>query len=837
MTSPITGPFLREGVRTYPETATQAAFLLGGIGTGNFSVGSRGEFRDWEIFNWPGKGNFMPFTFFAVRTEDEDGEVRVAVAEAEIAGPHAKSHGYFNGELAGLPRFKTSRMWSEYPFVYVELESPEMPVSVVLEAFTPFIPLHAEDSGIPAAVLRYHVRNVSGKPLRVSVVGSAANALGFEGYDVFGNLKLAGDVSNTLRKDAGIEGLWFTNDQAAESEAFGTMAFASTASDAEHRPEWLQGQWTDNAQDFWDDFVTDGHVDAEREATGTGSELGNFYDFSYLRLREKVGSICISRELGADQTESFEFVLAWHIPNRPKGWVEVDAELEKYAAGGYSTIRNHYVLRYGDAWDVLSDVVRRLPQLEQGSRAFTESLYSSTLPPAVVDAVANNLTVIRSHTCFWLEDGNFYGWEGIRDYVGCGTGNVNHVWNYAVAIAYLFPELERTMRVMEFELEIGEDGALPFRSKQSLGDERWEMVPAADGHLGSIIRACREWRLSDDREYLERIWPGIVKSMDFALEHWDGDGDLVPDTQQSNTYDIEFYGANGMMGLMMVGALRACAEMASDLGHVDLARRYADQAETSAHNLEELCWNGEFLVQDVEDVDEHRYQFGLGCHSDQLLGQFIANSASLGPLIDHEKIRKALVSIAVNNRVGTMRDIHTVQRVYALNDEPGLVLCTWPNGGRPRFPFGYSDEVWTGVEYQVASTLAFEGETELATAIVEDTRSRQDGFLRSPWSENEAGHHYSRSLASYGLLTAFSGFEVDLPRGIVRFAPRVNGPFRSFWCHGKGWGTYRQWVDAAGELQAQITVLDGELGTDDPQTPASSVDIVNRQQIPAGGVA
>jgi non-lysosomal glucosylceramidase len=37
--------------RSYGPEATQAAFLLGGIGTGNVSVGARGEFRDWEIFN------------------------------------------------------------------------------------------------------------------------------------------------------------------------------------------------------------------------------------------------------------------------------------------------------------------------------------------------------------------------------------------------------------------------------------------------------------------------------------------------------------------------------------------------------------------------------------------------------------------------------------------------------------------------------------------------------------------------------------------------------------------------------------------------------------------
>lgn len=133
-----------------------------------------------------------------------------------------------------------------------------------------------------------------------------------------------------------------------------------------------------------------------------------------------------------------------------------------------------------------------LPALESRSRKFTTALYGSSLPPSVLDAVANNITVLRSHTCFWIEDGNFYGWEGARDHVGCGLGNVNHVWNYAQTLAFLFPELENSMRRVEFLEELGEDGSLPFRSRQSLGEPRWQMVPAADGHLGAIVRVCRE---------------------------------------------------------------------------------------------------------------------------------------------------------------------------------------------------------------------------------------------------------------------------------------------------------------------------------------------------------
>jgi non-lysosomal glucosylceramidase len=808
--------------RSYPREAAQAAFLLGGIGTGNVSVGSRGELRDWEIFNWPGKGNRLPFSFFALRAENGTGGRIVRVLESRLNGPHALSHGYFNGDLAGLPRFSHSSLRAEYPFVHVDLTEPGVPLHVRMEAFTPFVPGDAEASGLPAAVLRYHVTNLGDDDMTVSVVGSLANAAGFAGHDVFGNLKLAGQVRNAQRDGEHARGLYYTTDLAADDERFGTMGLATTESDVAFRPAWVKGEWTDSAQDFWNDLTGGRRIGPveETEVAARGSALNEYLDFSYLRLREKVGSIDVAKTVPAGTTATFEFVLSWHFPNRARGWVEVDEDLERHAAGGYPLVRNHYATRYADAWAVLEDLLARLPELERDSRAFTRALYGSSLPAPLLEAAADNITVLRSPTCFWLEDGNFYGWEGVRDHVGCGLGNVNHVWNYAQTVAFLFPELEKTMRQIEFGLEIGDDGALPFRSRQTLGEPRWAMVPAADGQLGAIVRVCREWRLTGDREFLARLWPAVERAMRYSLSYWDTDGDGVPDGQQNNTYDIEFYGANAMMGSLMIAALRACQDMADALGQTAVAQEFGRRAETSSANLDRLCFNGSFYQQQLADPDQYRYQIGPGIHSDQLLGQFLAHVTGLGHVLPADHVRRALAAIRHHNHRAHMAAVDTVQRVYALNDEPGLVLCSWPDGGRPRFPFGYSDEVWTGVEYQVAASLIYEGMVDDAIAIVAAVRSRQDGFRRNPWSENEAGHHYTRSLASWGLVTGMLGFSADLGRRAVRFDPKFDvREFSCFWSHGRGWGTYRQERGPDGRLRAVVEVLHGTLGADTVEAP------------------
>jgi len=98
-----------------------------------------------------------------------------------------------------------------------------------------------------------------------------------------------------------------------------------------------------------------------------------------------------------------------------------------------------------------------------------------------------------------------------------------------------------------------------------------------------------------------------------------------------------------------------------------------------------------------------KYQYGKGCLSDQVLGQWLSHTAGLGYVLDTRRVRKALQSIVKYNFRNDMRDVANTQRVYALNDEPGRVIVSWPKGGRPNLATVYCDEVWTGIEYQVAA--------------------------------------------------------------------------------------------------------------------------------------
>ena len=322
--------------------------------------------------------------------------------------------------------------------------------------------------------------------------------------------------------------------------------------------------------------------------------------------------------------------------------------------------------------------------------------------------------------------------------------------------------------------------------------------------MGSILRAYREWLLSGDRAWLEAVWPGIKRAMGFAGAHWDPDGDGVLDGKQHNTYDIEFYGPNPLRHHLLPGRAAGGGGAGRGDGRADLAGAPGRACARGQRPRRcELLWNGEYYQQRLDDVNAHKYQHGAGCLSDQLLGQWHARLLGLGALLPAEHVRGAARAIYDHNFKRHFTEHVNCQRTYVLNDEAGLLLCTWPRGGRPRFPFVYSDEVWTGIEYQVAAHLIYEGWLAEGLEIVAAVRDRHDGVRRNPWNEVECGHHYARSMSSWSVLLALSGFQCDVAGGLIQFEPVLAassepGRFRTFWSCGRGWGIYEQQPAADG---------------------------------------
>ena len=814
-TAPAPGPSTEvspPGPVAFPRTFTgrqlaQIAFPLGGVAAGSISLGGRGQLRDWEIFNRPDQGRSLSYAFPSLFVDD--GRHKIArVLEARLLPPFTGQDGLGARNAPGLTRLAAARFVGEYPLARIEFEDPGLPVHIALDAFSPFIPHEEDESGLPVAILRYRVKNAGAHPVSVSIAWSIENpVLPEQNANRFDATR-----SNEFRTEGPLAGLFMSNPAlAADDPLHGTFVLGLVgAADGEvtHLAGWPKGKWWDAPLLFWDDFSADGRL---------GPAAGE---------QNAIGALCLGRKIAPGAEREYTFLLAWHFPNRTParcGWSAPKGDEN-------TVIGNWYATRFPDAWAAASYAAQNLAALERKTRQFAAALRESTIPPALKDAASANLSTLASTTCFRTADGKFRGFEGSDDHRGCCFGNCTHVWNYETATAHLFPAFARTLRETAFGYSMDDQGAIHFRTLLPEGRERSGFA-AADGQMGQIVHAYLDWKLSGDRAWLERMAPRIRKALEFSWipGGWDADRDGVLEGVQHNTYDVEFYGPNPQCGVYYLAALRAGEEIATAIGETDAAAEYHRLWQQGSRWFDANLFNGEFYVQKVrgvkrdeiapvlrgpmgsEDTEAPQYQAGEGCLADQLIGQYLADAAGLGPLLDAGHIRKTLQSIYRYNFKRNMYQHDCVQRVYLLNDEPGLVVCDYGKAARPRIPFPYYAEAWTGMEYSSGALMIFAGLVREGVECFESARRRFDGERRNPWDEPECGHHYARAMSAWSGLLAYSGFRYDGPRQTVALAPAAARPdFRCFWATATGWGVFAR-SESAGRVAFHMRVDHGAL--------------------------
>lgn len=901
---------------------------VGGIAAGQLYLCGDGTLGCWQIFNQNyhsgyGANNFaarMPARpveqGFAIAVRTDDG---VVVRRLDRMG------------------FPGVAFRGEHPIATVTYEDESLPVRVELEAFSPFVPLNAKDSALPATVLSLTIESRSEKPVEVVLGGWLANAVlhhsapqyridgsrrnrlvssesrrlalfsaapppagerpsrpdvvladfegdGYAPWTAEGEALGAAPATGTLpgqNRVSGFEGAGLVNTYRGGDDATGRLVSPEFTIERSylkfligggaHRGETCVNLLVDGkavrtatgqnserlAWQCWDlrDLagklarieVVDqrkgpwGHINVDQVTLtdapryGAAESVEQLEDFGTLALamggttqggtnlrgvQESPGTPSlesalrevIQRELGAGVTsapdESYAlpesratllctapltigahekrvipFVVAWHFPNRENGQMYANA--------------------FKDAADVAAYVLTNLERLRTQTRLWRDTWYDSTLPRWLLDRLHMPVANLATGTCQWWKSGRFWAWEG----VGCCHGTCTHVWNYAHALARLFPELERSVREMQdLGAALHEDGLIGFRGEKN-------KAYAADGQCGTILKCYREHQCSPDGSFLKRNWPKIRLAIEFLLRQEGGERGLIVNSQH-NTYDINFEGPNTFVGALFLAALRAGEEMARELGEQEFADRLRRCFESGSRATVSELWNGEYFVQKVDLKQHPRDQYGDGCLSDQLFGQGWAHQLGLGYLYPVENVRTALRSVWKYNwapDIGPQNAAHRPERWFVRPGQAGLFTCTWPKSEYLAQGVRYREEVWTGIEYQVAGHMIWEGMLDEALVMVRAVHDRYSPPEMNPYNEVECGDHYARALASWGVFTALCGFEYHGPRGHIGFAPRVSpANFRAAFTAAEGWGTFSQRFAEAG-FAARIEVKHGSL--------------------------
>ena len=500
-------------------------------------------------------------------------------------------------------------------------------------------------------------------------------------------------------------------------------------------------------------------------------------------------------------------------------WQVVDSsEEEKQFLADEGDVEATYRPWYSERFKSLNEVIgywdANQAMLEKNSRLFSDAFYSSSLPAEVLEAVAANLSILKSTTVLRQYDGRMWNWEGSHDNWGSCHGSCTHVWNYAQAVSHLFPKLERTLRETEFFVSQDKRGHQVFRTNLPISPTVHDFHSAADGQLGGIMKVYREWRIMGDINWLKMMYPAVKKSMDYCIRTWDPREVGAVEEPHHNTYDIEFWGANGMITSFYVGALQAICLMGKTVG--DDISRYEELMNKSKAYLESKLFDGEYFIQNIQwtgldapdPVDAQsfvthytpealkilqeegpKYQYGKGCLSDGILGSWMTLVCGMPEVVDRLKVKSHLISVhKYNFKKSLSNHVNPQRSTFALGEDGGLLLCTWPKGGKLKLPFVYSNEVWTGIEYQVAAHLMFEGEVEKGLEIVRTCRDRYNGRVRNPFNEYECGAWYARAMASYAMLEGLTGIRYDAVDKILYIDSRIGDDFTSFLSTETGFG-------------------------------------------------
>ncbi len=780
------------------------ALPMGGIGTGTVSLGGRGELKAWQIMNRPGMnystvtaGNNAPFFSIYVKPENKK-----AITKALIGPLHPSEYQHYEGRPVnnhGMPRFSSASFDASYPFGQVNLKDNQMPVSVKIIGFNPFIPGNADASSIPMAILKYEVTNPASTAVEVAVCGTMRNFIGQDGSSFRKDWK--GDIIptgakknlNTYREEPNFRGIFMNSSGVPITDpAWGTIALSTPENKSvSYRRSSSKNDWENATLSFWDDFSADGILIDKPELVDDNP----------------MASLAIKKIIPAKSSQVFTFYITWHFPNR------MDWNNDKT-----NIVGNFYTNQYQDAWNVLEKEVKNIHKLENESLKFVKAFTQTTAPNYVKEAALFNLSTLRSQTVFRIPSGHLMGWEGVMDEFGSCAGSCTHVWNYETATSFLYGELAKTMRDVEFTYGTKENGKMRNRVELPLEKNfTTDHVAAADGQMGTIMRFYRDWILSGDNEFLRKHWPKVKAAMAYAWveKGWDGNMDGVQEGKQHNTMDVDYFGPNPQMQFWYFGALRASEKMAIAMEDLEFAKKCESIFKKGSEWVDSNLYNGEYYEHKITDPLTFQYldmknpdlkippyQLGSGCLVDQLVGQYMAHVCNLGYLAKKENVQKALNSVMKNNFVNAFGNSFNNMRSYGMGDESGLIMASWPKG-RLDVPFPYFAETMTGFEYAAAIGMLYEGQTENGLKCIKSIRDRFDGEKRNPYDEPECGHHYARAMASWSSILALSGFKYNANEKSMEF---TSTPGMFFWSNGYAWGTCKIQGNTA-----SLTVLHGKI--------------------------
>jgi non-lysosomal glucosylceramidase len=789
---------------------------VGGICCGTLYVGGDGRLWVWDIFNQNQLGAVkkvlsVPLEMFNVK---EINNVFGTLYLEPATNQHLLQQGFaVKIKQKGKTIIKRLHQddWEDiifeatYPVATIKYIDQSLPVEITLQAFSPFIPGNAQESGLPATVQSFSIKNVSADPVNVELIGWLENKMLLYTEKERQDFQRINKGTNVPGGKGVLLDIQTSAKEISSSPDYGSMSLICL------NPAAIAV------------------VDMENSQDENIQEFKKFIGFSKVN---PVAAVRTVHRLSPHQEVSADYLITWFTPN-----ISFSEKAQGMTVEGADF--HFYTKQFSGAADVGQYLASHYKRLRQQTLLWKNTWYDSTLPHWFLERTFMNISTLATTTSHRFKSGRFYAWEG----VGCCHGTCTHVYQYAHAMSRIFPELERDERE-RVDLGIGYEeatGMIRIRGEKT--------GPSIDGQAGTILRIYREYLMSPDGRILKDHWEKIKKAVEFVMLQ-DKNKDGLEDTPMENTLDALWSGEISWIAGLCIAAVFAGQKMAVVVNDPDFAETCKNYVEKGRSNMERLLFNGEYFIH-RPDPAKGKKEIGSynTCHIDQVYGQSWAWQVGLGRVLDKEKTMSALRSLWKYNfmpDVGPYIKEHKGGRFYALAGEGGMVMNTNPKkedkpyGEAKAWQIGYFSECMSGFEHQVASHMMAEGMTEESLILTRTIHDRYHAAKRNPFNEIECSDHYGRAMASYGTFISACGFDYNGPEGYIRFAPKWSADhFKAPFTAAEGWGTYSQERSAngqehtigvkAGSLQLQTICMDK---MDDQPVKEADV-LIAKHKIPA----
>ena len=758
----------------YVDTRVARGFPLGGIGSGGLTLQTDGGFGELRANNnWmcPVRGLRGAFHALFVRSGQRTDTVvlRRSCAEGEYGGVRAVRGTTFVGAL---------------PSCTLAFDD-ELPVRVVLHAFTPHVPHDVRDSTLPVALFRFALENPGDAPVEAAVLFSFENVLGrggtgHLGVDLGPGQELRGvrqrvvydSVAGNWQEAVTVEGrrgVRFRTDQHFDARSHRTGVtgeYLVLAEPGRGIEVTTCDGWDAGAEraSVLDDFAHDGRV--RSLASGRRGADGGW---------RPAAGVAARTTLAPGAGAELVFVLAWWTPahvTEPSLW-------QHGGAGPHdgSRVGHVYETHFPSIDAVATHALVQRARLAATSAEVGSLLGESTLPAWLVRAIRNSIdstlcnTVVSANGALYTLEGVDWHWP-----MGGLTGTNDQRLSAHPYTHTFFTELD-LRELDEFRRLADARGAVPHGNGNcdlGLGTTDvpygWPMVIAGflpakewtDLTMSLVLQVGRLWRTTGRRDVLERFWPALTR----GVEYLDG---LAPRgvPEGGTTYDVwDFPGAFVYSATLYLATLRTMQALAAA---IEPARRaaYGTRWATCARRLDEDLWDGRGFFRSSETSDT--------IFTAALAGDWAARWIGLDPVVDpgraashlrHQHrvlVRAARVSSAVTPALPWSEATFDGEAI----EHP--MRAGLPAGEE----FTY---VWQVVSYQACEQL-YLGLVDdgLETLRLVYDRLWRDGLAWSGGLRGNGESIYMTHPVAWAVLNAVTGAALDAPGRTLRLEPRTGG--------------------------------------------------------------